>query len=143
MKRLIFDLDGTVAIDDPSLDYAERAPNWPLVEKIREYRRQGFAIVIASARNMRSFGGQIGRINAVTLPQMVRWLDQHDIPYDEIYVGKPWCGPEGFYVDDRAVRPSEFVDLSRDEIHALLRRERGVLPAADREVGSDVSGPEP
>ena len=51
------------------------------------------------------------------------WLARHQIPYDEIHVGKPWCGTEGFYVDDKAVRPSEFLALSHDEIHALLAKE--------------------
>jgi len=51
-------------------------------------------------------------------------LARHDIPYDEIHVGKPWCGNDGFYVDDKAVRPSELKSMSYDEIRALLDRER-------------------
>ena len=35
-------------------------------------------------------------------------------------MGKPWCGHEGFYVDDKAIRPSEFLALSRAEITELL-----------------------
>lgn len=123
MKRLVFDLDGTLTHDDVSLGYAERAPNAAMVEKLRAYREQGFEIVICSARNMRTYAGDIGKINANTLPVIVDWLARHQIPYDEIHVGKPWCGTEGFYVDDKAVRPSEFLALSHDEIHALLARE--------------------
>ena len=123
MKRLIFDLDGVLAIDDPTLDYADRAPNLPVIERLRAYKAEGFEIVIASARNMRTFGGQIGRINAVTLPIILDWLNRHDIPFDEVHVGKPWCGTEGFYIDDRAVRPSEFLSMSRQEIQALVARE--------------------
>jgi len=124
MKRLVFDLDGTIALDDPALSYAERVPNAPLVAKLREYKAQGFAIVIASARNMRTYGGQIGLINANTLPVILAWLDRHQVPYDEVHVGKPWCGTEGFYIDDRAIRPSEFVAMSFDEITALIAAER-------------------
>jgi len=123
MKRLVFDLDGTIALDDPDRSYAERAPNLVLIEQLRAYRDQGFEIVICSARNMRTYGGQIGKINANTLPVILDWLARHDVPYDEIHVGKPWCGAEGFYVDDKAIRPSEFVALSLDEIRALLARE--------------------
>jgi len=123
MKRLVFDLDGTLALDDPARAYAERKPNRPLIEKLRQYRAAGFEIVIASARNMRTYGGDLGKINAHTLPVILAWLARHDVPYDEIHVGKPWCGTEGFYVDDKAVRPSEFVALSPDEIAALLARE--------------------
>ena len=40
-------------------------------------------------------------------------------------MGKPWCGTEGFYIDDKAVRPSEFARLSLQEIADLLAREAG------------------
>lgn len=120
MKRLIFDLDGVLALDDPALDYSERAPNRPVIERLREYKAQGFEIVVCSARNMRTFAGQIGKINAHTLPVIIAWLRRHDIPFDEIYVGKPWCGAEGFYVDDRAIRPGEFVELNFEAIQVLI-----------------------
>ena len=123
MKRLVFDLDGTLAIDDPSRAYADRAPNLAVVERLRAYRAEGFEIIICSARNMRTHAGQIGKINAETLPVVIDWLRRHDIPFDEIHVGKPWCGTEGFYIDDRAIRPSEFVALSLDEIRQRLAGE--------------------
>lgn len=125
MKRLVFDLDGTLTLDDPQVDYAERQPNLAVVEKLRQYRTLGFEIVICSARNMRTYGGQVGKINAHTLPVILDWLARHDVPYDEIHVGKPWCGTEGFYIDDKAIRPSEFASLSLEEIADLLAREAG------------------
>lgn len=124
MKRLVFDLDGTLALDEPERDYADRRPNRGLIERLRAYRDQGFEIIICSARNMRTHQNSVGRINAHTLPIILDWLARHDVPYDEIHVGKPWCGTEGFYVDDRAIRPSEFVALGPDEIRALLEAER-------------------
>ncbi|MFN3523957.1 MAG: capsular biosynthesis protein [Phenylobacterium sp.] len=124
MKRLVFDLDGTIALDDPARSYPEREPNLPLIEKIRQYKAEGFQIIIASARNMRTYGGQLGLINANTLPVIIEWLARHEVPYDEIHVGKPWCGTEGFYVDDRAVRPSEFVTMSLAQIAELIGKER-------------------
>jgi len=120
MKRLVFDLDGVLTIDDPDRSYADREPNLAVIAKLRDYRAQGFEIAIFTARNMRTFGGQIGKINANTLPTVIDWLRRHDVPFDEIHVGKPWCGDEGFYVDDRAVRPSEFVALSLEQIQALI-----------------------
>ena len=124
MKRLVFDLDGTIALDDPARPYAEREPNLALIEKLRAYKAEGFAIIIASARNMRTYGGQVGLINANTLPVILAWLDRHQVPYDEIHVGKPWCGTEGFYIDDRSIRPSEFLALELEEIQALIGKER-------------------
>nr|MBP7234731.1 capsular biosynthesis protein [Moraxella sp.] len=73
-----------------------------------------------TSRNMRTYQGNIGAINKNTLPIIIDWLGRHDIPYDELYVGKPWCGFEGFYVDDKAIRPDELVKLSYAEICQLL-----------------------
>ncbi len=72
---------------------------------------------------MRTYDGNVGKINIHTLPTIIEWLDKHAVPYDEIHVGKPWCGFEGFYIDDKAIRPSEFVNLSYDEIQGLLSKE--------------------
>lgn len=119
MKRLIFDLDDTLCTTQNG-DYANARPITEVIEKLRDYHRQGFTIVINTSRNMRTFQGNIGAINKNTLPIIIDWLRRHDIPYDELYVGKPWCGFEGFYVDDKAIRPDELVKLSYAEICQLL-----------------------
>ncbi len=121
MKRLVVDLDGTLTIDDAELPYSDRLPNLPLIEKLQAYKAEGFEIIIHSARNMRTHKASVGKINAFTLPVIVEWLQRHGVPYDEIHVGKPWCGADGFYVDDRAIRPSEFMTLTLDEIQALIK----------------------
>ena len=119
MKRLIFDLDDTLCTTQNG-DYANAQPITEVIEKLRDYHRQGFTIVINTSRNMRTFQGNIGAINKNTLPIIIDWLRRHDIPYHELYVGKPWCGFEGFYVDDKAIRPDELVKLSYAEICQLL-----------------------
>jgi capsule biosynthesis phosphatase len=122
MKRLIVDLDGTLTVEGDGQSYEGKEPNWPLVERLRQYKAVGFEIVIHSSRNMRTHEGNVGRINVHTLPVILDWLKRHDIPHDEVYVGKPWCGFEGFYIDDRAVRPDEFVELD----YAALCRKLGI-----------------
>ncbi len=119
MKRLIFDLDGTLCSARDN-DYANAEPKLDVIAKLREYKSQGFEIVISTARNMRTFGGSVGKITAHTLPIILDWLKRYDVPYDEIYVAKPWCGHQGFYIDDKAVRPQEFLSLSYPEICALV-----------------------
>ena len=123
MKRLVFDLDNTLTMEG-SEDYRSAMPRLDVIEKLREYRQQGFEIIIATSRNMRTYNASLGKINANTLPVIIDWLAQHDVPYDEIHVGKPWCGHDGFYIDDKAIRPSEFRNLSYAEIISLLERER-------------------
>jgi capsule biosynthesis phosphatase len=54
---------------------------------------------------------------------LLDWLEEHEIPYDEIHYGKPWCGHEGFYVDDKAIRPSEFLSMDHEEIREVVTEE--------------------
>lgn len=120
LKRLVVDLDGTITVDDPKKDYSEKEPNLELIAKLRDYAQAGFEIVIQTARNMRTYENSVGKITAHTLPVVIDWLRLHNVPYDEIHVAKPWCGTDGFYVDDRSIRPDEFINLSLEEIHCLL-----------------------
>lgn len=121
MKRLIVDLDGTLTLEGDGQSYEGKQPNLPLVQRLREYKADGFEIVIHSSRNMRTFEGNVGKINANTLPVIIDWLKRNDVPFDEIYVGKPWCGFDGFYIDDRAVRPDEFVALDYNSLRRKLK----------------------
>lgn len=123
MKKLIVDLDHTITLGDTN-DYENVSPNLPVIQQLHTYKAQGFDIVINTARNMRTYEGNVGKINIHTLPIITAWLDKHKVPYDEVLVGKPWCGKEGFYIDDRAIRPSEFASKNFDEITALLEQEK-------------------
>lgn len=122
-KRLVVDLDDTITITTEG-DYVHSRPIQPTIEALKQYKAAGFYIIINSSRNMRTYENCVGKINIHTLPNIVRWLDSHNVPYDEIIVGKPWCGFEGFYVDDKAVRPSELHSMSYEEIAELLRKEK-------------------
>jgi capsule biosynthesis phosphatase len=119
MKKLIFDLDNTISQTENG-DYLNSIPNLDVIKKMKDYKLNGFEITIFSSRNMRTYNGNIGKINIFTLPNIIDWLDKHEIPYDEVFIGKPWCGFDGFYIDDRAVRPSEFINKSYEEILALF-----------------------
>lgn len=117
------DLDETISTKVKGLGYENALPRNDVIEKMRQYHEMGFTICIFTARNMRTFSGNLGKINAFTLPVIIEWLQSHNVPYDEIIVGKPWCGHDGFYVDDRALRPSEFLEFSVQEIEDLLGNE--------------------
>lgn len=120
MKRLIVDLDGTLTRESDK-PYADKEPNLPLVERLREYKADGYEIVIFTSRNMRTYEGSVGKINVHTLPVILDWLQRHGVPHDEVITGKPWCGFDGFYIDDRCVRPDEFINKSREELAPLFQ----------------------
>lgn len=126
MKKLIVDLDNTISITVKG-DYINSKPVIPVIKQLWEYKEKGFEIVIHSSRNMRTYNSNVGKINIFTLPNIITWLNKNNVPYDEIIVGKPWCGFDGFYIDDRSIRPSEFVNRSYDEILSILKEESEIV----------------
>ena len=120
-KRLVIDLDGTLTYLNTGSGYHNVHVNEEVAQKLRDYKRDGFEIVIYTSRNMRTYDNSVGKINAHTLPVAIDWLNKNNIPFDEIHVGKPWCGHEGFYVDDKAIRPDEFATLSYEEICRIIK----------------------
>ena len=123
MKRLIVDLDDTISITVEG-DYINSKPIQPFIDLLHTYKEEGFEIAINSSRNMRTYESNVGKINIYTLPNIVDWLRKYNVPFDEVYIGKPWCGFEGFYIDDKSIRPSEFLSMSYAEIMDMLKKEK-------------------
>lgn len=122
-KRLIVDLDNTISFTVHG-DYVHSKPIEKTINMLHKYHNDGWDIVIYSSRNMRTYECNVGKINVYTLPNIIEWLNKHNVPYDEVIVGKPWCGHDGFYIDDKAIRPSEFHNMSIEEISELLNKEK-------------------
>ena len=120
-----FDIDGTLCpIKKKEEEYIDLVPFPEMLAKLREYKEGGAKIVLFTSRNMNSYNGNIGFINANTAKVLLQWLDKWDIPYDEIIYGKPWPGHHGFYVDDRTIRPDEFLKYSVDELDEICKKSR-------------------
>ena len=117
-NKIIIDLDDTIC-STKNGDYENSIPKEKVIKKIKEYKKLGFEIIIYTSRNMRTYKGNVELIKANTLPIIIRWLEKFDIPYDQIMVGKPWPSFGGFYVDDKAIRPDEFVNLTYSEIQKI------------------------
>jgi len=120
-KVIVMDIDGTLCpIKGKDEQYADLKPKPEMIDRLREYQTAGFYIILNTARNMRTHGGSLGLINKHTAKVMLEWLENHNIPYDELYYGKPWQGKGGFCVDDKTIRPSEFLDLSYEQILEIV-----------------------
>ena len=128
MFSFVFDVDGTLCpIKGEDESYADLVPYADMVEKLREYKAQGARIILYTSRNMRTYGGDVSLILEHTKPELEAWLAKWDIPYDEIVYGKLWPGHRGLYVDDRSVRPDEFLKYSVEELQEICDAAR---PAA-------------
>ena len=125
MMTLIFDIDGTICpIKGTDEKYEELVPYPEILDKMSVYKKNGAKIVLFTSRNMSSYQGNIGLINANTAKILLAWLEKWNIPYDEIVYGKPWPGHFGFYVDDRSVRPNEFLQYTPDELNEICQKSR-------------------
>ena len=109
-KRFCFDLDNTL-VSFPVIagDYTSCLPLDENIKLVRYLKKFGHTIIIHTARRMRTHNGNVGRvigdIGKITLDQ----LERFNIPYDEIYFGKPQAD---FYIDDLGV--SAFDNLEKE-----------------------------
>ena len=99
--RVCFDLDNTLVTDpiEPG-NYKTVQPLDKNIEFLRFLKSLGHEIIIHTARRMKTHEGNYGKlmkdIGKITLDT----LDKFNIPYDEIYFGKPYAD---YYVDDKAI----------------------------------------
>ena len=121
----VFDIDGTICpIKKKYEKYEDLKPYTKMIEKIRFYKENGAKIILYTSRNMNTYNGNIGLINKYTAVVLNSWLKKWDIPYDEIIFGKVWPGHYGFYVDDRTVRPDEFLEYSVEKLEEICNKSR-------------------
>ena len=95
-----------VLIDD---DYSQCEPIKDICDKLRYQNSIGTYIILYTSRNMRSFNGNIGLINKHTSLTLNEWLLKNNIPFDELYFGKPW-GNNLSYIDDKFLSIEEFLN---------------------------------
>lgn len=126
----IFDIDGTLCpLKRQGESYADLVPFKEMVDRLRYYHENGAKIILFTSRNMNTYKGDLKLIHEHTAPVLRDWLKKWDIPYDELIFGKPWPGHKGFYVDDRTVRPDEFLNKSIEELEEICRSSRVIESA--------------
>lgn len=124
---IVMDIDGTICpIKGADEKYEDLIPFTDVIIKMNEYKKAGAKIILYTSRNVNTYKGNLGLINANTAKILLFWLDKWQIPYDEILYGKPWPGNNGFYVDDRAVRPDEFIKYGYDELIEICKESKNL-----------------
>jgi len=108
----VIDIDDTINITDRDENniglYSQSRPILKVINKIRRLKKEGHKIILFTARGMRTFNNDVKKIEDFHRETLVKWLNDHEVPYDELQFGKPW-GPHVIYVDDRAVTINQFV----------------------------------
>jgi capsule biosynthesis phosphatase len=108
-KRYCFDLDNTlVTFPKISGDYTTVEPIQTNIDILKNLKKMGHTIIIYTARRMETYSGNVGKVIANVAKITFDTLEKFDIPYDEIYFGKPNAD---YYIDDLAL--SSFDNLEK------------------------------
>lgn len=117
--RIVIDLDGTICpIKKSTESYMDLLPHEGAVEKLRLLRAQGHYLIIQTARNMATQESNLGKVMKNIGKITLDWLDRYEIPYDEIYFGKPNAQ---LYIDDRAFRFKSWQEINSDLLDKLSK----------------------
>ncbi|MCB0395449.1 MAG: capsular biosynthesis protein [Flavobacteriales bacterium] len=110
--RICIDLDGVIAkLKTADESYADLEPVPGAVEKLKQLKDNGHYIIIHTARHMKTCEGNVGKVLMKLGKITLDWLEKHNVPYDEIYFGKPWAE---IYIDDNALRFSSWAEINGD-----------------------------
>lgn len=112
-KRLCIDLDGVVCKlrGNTDIKYEDLEPVDGAVEKMQSLKAAGHYIILYTARRMRTHQANVGAVVKDIGLVTQNWLEKYNIPYDEIYFGKPWAD---IYIDDNAFRFDSWDQISLD-----------------------------
>lgn len=106
---IIIDLDNTLTEEDSGNNYSQKIVNKSVAQSIKNAISLGYESKIFSARNMRSLNGDLNKIESITRPIAEAWLKENSVDYEELILGKPWCGYNGWYLDDKNISIEEFI----------------------------------
>lgn len=110
--RICIDLDGVICgFKQKGETYADVKPITGAIEKLKALKDNGHYIIIQTARHMKTCESNLGKLNAKVAKVTLDWLEKHEVPYDEIYFGKPWAN---IYIDDNGFRFTDWNLISGD-----------------------------
>jgi capsule biosynthesis phosphatase len=99
--RICFDFDNTL-VTYPKIpaDYTSVEPIKENIEFARFLKKLGCTIIVYTARRMKTHSGNVGKITADVGKITIDTLENFEIPYDELYFGKPYAHT---YIDDLVI----------------------------------------
>jgi capsule biosynthesis phosphatase len=112
--RIIIDIDGTITeLKKTGQTYTSVRINPGAADKIRSLKAAGHTIILQTARHMKTCGGDQGQVVAKIGKPTLDWLTEQEIPYDEIYFGKPYGD---VYIDDLALPFTNWDQITPDSL---------------------------
>ena len=110
LKRICFDLDNTlVTAPTEKHNYRTVKPIQHNINLLNYLHKLGHTIIIHTARRMKTFNGNVGKVIQDVSEITLNTLKTFNIYYDELYFGKPFAH---IYIDDLAINAN--LDLEKE-----------------------------
>jgi capsule biosynthesis phosphatase len=117
--RIVIDLDGVICPTRKEHEsYADLKPIPGAIENLKQLKEAGDYIILQTSRHMKTSESNIGVVTRKIAKITLDWLEKHQVPYDELYFGKPNAD---IYIDDRAIRFESWKDISREKLQKLAK----------------------
>jgi capsule biosynthesis phosphatase len=125
-QTFIIDIDDTILTspikENGKYDYDNSSPINSTIERIRTLKQSEHTIILFTARGMKTFKGNVKKIEAEHKERLLNWLKINDVPYDDIIFGKPW-GANPIYVDNRNLSLHSFVTGNPEFFENIINAE--------------------
>ena len=87
-QSIVIDIDDTIChtnhkYKDAKLKYGNALPNKQVIHGMQILKRQGFHIILLTARRMLTFNGDIEKIIEDVGSITTDWLERYNVPYEE------------------------------------------------------------
>lgn len=123
--KICIDLDGVICqLKKEGETYENLQPVNGAPESLKELKAAGHYVIINTARHMKTCQGNLGMVTAKISLVTLKWLEKYEIPYDEIYFGKPHAD---VYIDDNAYRFNNWDEISSSGDNLPVSKEKQLL----------------
>ena len=100
--KICVDMDGTICQNKKKgQDYYDVEPMPAAVQSLQELKKRGYYIVVHTARGMRTFNNNEGKVIQNHSKKLTEWLEKWEIPFDELLFAKPHVD---YFIDDKGHR---------------------------------------
>src|ERR1051325_6582601 len=120
--KLCIDIYGVICeLRRPDENYADLHPKPGALAKLKALKQAGHYLIRCTARHMATCNSNVGLAVARQGRTLLDWLAKHEIPYDELWFGKPHAN---FYIDDNAYRFTSWNKIADDGGNLPASREK-------------------
>jgi capsule biosynthesis phosphatase len=120
--KICIDVDGVLCeLRQSEQTYADVQPKPGAVDKMKSLKQAGHYLILCTARHMATCNSNIGLVTARQGKTLLDWLLKHEIPYDELWFGKPHAD---VYIDDNAYRFTSWAEIAPDGKNLPVSREK-------------------